>query len=122
MGPVGTPGARACARREPGTPRVMSSPKSLITRKAAKAVIAHSAHGSVSKVKRRPVRSGLLLAAGGALGAVAGFLLGRRSAPGPGAAAAARDDAPETSAGAPRPVAAVPDEAARAAGSATSVT
>ncbi len=99
----------------------MSSPKSLITRKAAKAVVAHSAHGSISKVKRRPVRSGVLLAAGGVLGAAVGFLIGRRSAPSPHAAAA-HDDAPGTNAGAPRPVASVPDEAARAAGSATSVT
>jgi hypothetical protein len=99
----------------------MSSPKSLITRKAAKAVVAHSAHGSISKVKRRPVRSGLLLTVGGALGAAVGFLLGRRTAP-PSDTANAAGAGQATSAGAPRPVAAVPDEAARAAGSAASTT
>lgn len=59
----------------------MSSPKSLIRRKAAKAVVAHSAHGAVSKVRRQPARATSLLGAGALLGALAGYLLGRRTAP-----------------------------------------
>ena len=56
----------------------MSSPKSVITRKAAKAVVAHSAHGTVSKARRQPVRTATLLGLGAALGTIIGFLLGRR--------------------------------------------
>jgi hypothetical protein len=56
----------------------MSSPKSIITRKAAKAVVAHSAHGTVSKARRQPVRTATLLGLGAMLGTVIGFLLGRR--------------------------------------------
>ena len=62
----------------------MTSPKSLIKRKAAKAVVLHSAHGSIAKVRRRPARSAALLSAGATLGTAIGYLLGRRS----GAAAA----------------------------------
>lgn len=69
----------------------MSSPKSVIRRKAAKAVVAHTAHGAVSKVRRRPARAASLLTAGALLGAAVGFLLGRRTAStaSPAAAAAA---------------------------------
>lgn len=60
----------------------MTSPKSLIKRKTAKAVVLHSAHGSIAKVRRRPARSAALLSAGAALGTAIGFLLGRRSGTG----------------------------------------
>lgn len=56
----------------------MTSPTSLVKRKAAKAVVLHSAHGSMSKVRRRPARSAVLLSAGATIGTVIGFLLGRR--------------------------------------------
>ncbi|PTL58301.1 hypothetical protein [Paraconexibacter algicola] len=79
----------------------MSSPKTLIKRKAAKAVVAHTAHGTVSKVRRRPARATSLLGAGALLGAVVGYLLGRR---GGGAPAAPHAAAPPV-APAPAPVA-----------------
>ncbi len=67
----------------------MSSPKSLIRRKAAKAVVTHTAHGALAKVRRRPARTASLLTAGALLGAAVGFLLGRRTAPTPSPAPAA---------------------------------
>lgn len=67
--------------RPTGYAWVMSSPKTLIKRKAAKAVVTHTAHGAVSKVRRKPARSATLLGAGALLGALAGYVLGRRTAP-----------------------------------------
>ncbi len=49
-------------------------------RKAAKATIRHSVHGVVSKYKRQPLRSTTLLTIGGALGAAAGWIAGRKTA------------------------------------------
>jgi len=74
----------------------MTSPKSMIRRKAAKAVVVHSAHGSISKVRRRPARSAALLTAGAAIGMAIGFLLGRWRAP-------ATATPPRTSTQAPAP-------------------
>lgn len=56
----------------------MTSPKSLIRRKSAKAVAVHSAHGTISKLRRRPARTGTLVGLGMTLGTAIGFLLGRR--------------------------------------------
>jgi len=56
---------------------MMTPIKRLIVRKAATATVRHSAHGALAKVRRRPLRSTGLLAAGAAIGAAAGFLAGR---------------------------------------------
>ncbi len=53
-----------------------TSLKSTIARKGAKAGVKHTAHGTVSKLKRSPLRAGTLLALGG----VVGFLAGRLTA------------------------------------------
>ncbi|HET7589727.1 MAG TPA: hypothetical protein VFK14_06030 [Solirubrobacterales bacterium] len=58
----------------------MSAIKSTIARKAVKATAKHSAHGTASKLKRDPVRVATLLGLGGALGALAGFMVGRNTA------------------------------------------
>ena len=54
-----------------------SSLKSTIARKAAKATVKHTAHGTASKLKREPMRAGTLLAVGGAVGALIGWLAAR---------------------------------------------
>jgi len=58
-----------------------STLKSTLVRKAAKAGVKHSAHGTASKLKRSPMRTATLLAIGG----VVGFLAGRLAAPSPSA-------------------------------------
>jgi len=55
----------------------MSTIKSTLARKAAKAAVKHTAHGTASKLKRDPVRAATLLSVGGALGAAAGWMAGR---------------------------------------------
>ena len=55
----------------------MSAMKKTLARKAAKAAAKHTAHGTVSKLKRDPVRAVTLLGLGGAVGALAGWLAGR---------------------------------------------
>jgi len=50
-----------------------------VGKKAAKTTARHSVRGLGSKAKRQPMRSATLLGAGGAVGAVAGFLAGRKS-------------------------------------------
>jgi len=54
-----------------------SSLKSAVARKAVKATVRHTAHGTASKLKHNPMRASTLLAVGGALGAVAGWLAAR---------------------------------------------
>ncbi len=54
-----------------------NSLKSIALRKTAKAGAKHTAHGTASKLKRQPMRAGTLLLVGGALGAVAGWLVAR---------------------------------------------
>lgn len=63
-----------------------SSLKSTLVRRAAKAGVKHTAHGTASKLKRRPLRAGTLLAIGGAIGALAGWMAARSitAAPSPG--------------------------------------
>ncbi len=53
-----------------------NSLKSTVVRKAAKAGVKHTAHGTASKLKRSPMRSTTLLALGGALGFLAGRVAG----------------------------------------------
>jgi ferric-dicitrate binding protein FerR (iron transport regulator) len=55
-----------------------NSLKSTIARKAAKTGVKHTAHGTASKLKRRPFRAGALLAVGGGIGAVTGWAAARR--------------------------------------------
>jgi len=54
------------------------SVKQKVARRAVKSTAKHSAHGAAAKLRRRPLRTTMLLAAGGALGAVVGWLAGRR--------------------------------------------
>jgi hypothetical protein len=49
-------------------------------RKAAKATVRHSWRGFVAKAQRQPLRSTTLLSIGGALGAAAGWIAGRKTA------------------------------------------
>lgn len=58
----------------------MTNAKARIGRKAAKAVVKHSAHGTASKVRRDPARATTLLGLGAAVGVAVGYLVGRRSA------------------------------------------
>jgi hypothetical protein len=44
-----------------------------VGKKAVKATVRHSAHGVISKARRRPLRSGGLLGAGAAIGAALGW-------------------------------------------------
>lgn len=53
------------------------SVKSKLGRKAATSVVKHTAHGTVSKARRDPMRSSRLVGLGAVLGALAGFLAGR---------------------------------------------
>ena len=55
----------------------MPSIKKAVARKAAKSAAKHTAHGTVSKLRRDPVRAVTLLGLGGLLGATAGWLAGR---------------------------------------------
>ncbi len=49
-------------------------------RKAARVTLRHSWHGLVSKAQRQPLRSTTLLSIGGAVGAAAGWIAGRKAA------------------------------------------
>ncbi|MBV9802717.1 MAG: hypothetical protein JO130_05985 [Solirubrobacterales bacterium] len=51
-----------------------------IGKKATKATVRHSVRGVVSKAQRKPLRSATLLSLGGAFGAMAGWLAGRKTA------------------------------------------
>ena len=57
----------------------MSAIKRTLTRKAAKSAAKHTAHGTASKFKRNPVRAATLLGLGGAVGALAGWMVGRNA-------------------------------------------
>jgi len=54
--------------------------KKLVARKAAKTAVKHTAHGTVSKLRRDPMRAATLLGLGGAIGAAAGWVAGRSAA------------------------------------------
>lgn len=66
----------------------MAKMKKSLARKAVKATALHSARGTASKVKRSPLRAVTLLGVGGALGAAAGWMLGRGTGAGPASAGA----------------------------------
>lgn len=55
--------------------------KAKLARKAVKTTAKHTARGTASKLKRNPVRAATLLGLGAAIGAVAGWLLGRTASP-----------------------------------------
>lgn len=58
----------------------MASMKSLAARKTVKATAKHSAHGTASKLRRKPLRTVTLLGAGALVGGFAGWTAGRSSA------------------------------------------
>jgi hypothetical protein len=58
----------------------MPAIKRTVARKAAKTAAKHTAHGTVSKLKRDPMRAATLLGLGGAIGVVAGWIAGRSAA------------------------------------------
>lgn len=60
----------------------MPSIKQTIARKAVKSTAKHTAHGTASKLKRRPVRAITLLGVGFVAGIAAGAALRRPSRPG----------------------------------------
>ena len=53
------------------------SVKTKLARKAVKTTAKHTAHGTFSKVERKPFRSLTLLAVGAGIGALVGWLIGR---------------------------------------------
>lgn len=55
----------------------MPSIKKAVAKKAAKGAAKHTAHGTVSRLRRDPMRAVTLLGLGGLLGAAAGWLAGR---------------------------------------------
>jgi uncharacterized protein YcfJ len=55
----------------------MPSIKKAVARKAVKSTAKHSARGTLAKLKRSPVQAATLLGIGSAVGAVAGWMLGR---------------------------------------------
>jgi hypothetical protein len=57
----------------------MPSIKKAVARKAVRSTAKHTAHGTVSKLKRDPVRAGTLLVLGALVGVFAGWTLGRSS-------------------------------------------
>ena len=58
----------------------MTSIKTKLARKAVKTTARHTAHGTASKLRGSPLRTGTLLAVGG----FTGFLVGRLSGQAPG--------------------------------------
>jgi hypothetical protein len=70
----------------------MPSIKKKVARKAVKSTAKHTAHGSLAKLKRDPMRATTLLALGGLAGGLGGWLLGRAGTSG-GAVGAARGSA-----------------------------
>lgn len=53
--------------------------KQKFARKAVKTTAKHTAHGTVSKLKREPARASALLGAGALIGIVVGWIVGRSS-------------------------------------------
>jgi hypothetical protein len=58
----------------------MSKLGSTVGKKAAKATVRHSIRGVKSKAQRQPLRSASLLSIGGAVGLMAGWFAGRKTA------------------------------------------
>lgn len=57
----------------------MANIRSSLGKKAAKATLRHSVRGVASKAQRQPLRSATLLSVGGLLGAISGWVAGRKS-------------------------------------------
>jgi hypothetical protein len=57
----------------------MANIRNSLGKKAARATFRHSVHGFASKAQRQPLRSATLLTVGGLVGAVSGWLAGRKS-------------------------------------------
>jgi hypothetical protein len=57
----------------------MSNITNFIGKKAAKATFRHSVRGVASKAQRQPLRSATLLSVGGVVGAISGWLAGRKT-------------------------------------------
>lgn len=57
----------------------MANIRNSLGKKAAKATLRHSVHGFASKAQRQPLRSATLLGVGGLVGALSGWLAGRKS-------------------------------------------
>lgn len=57
----------------------MANIRNSLGKKAAKATLRHSVHGFASKAQRQPLRSATLLSVGGLVGAISGWLAGRKS-------------------------------------------
>jgi hypothetical protein len=57
----------------------MSNITNFIGKKAAKATFRHSVRGVASKAQRQPLRSATLLSVGGLVGAISGWLAGRKT-------------------------------------------
>ena len=53
------------------------SVKTKLARQAVKTTAKHTAHGTLSKIERKPFRSITLLAVGAAIGGLVGWLIGR---------------------------------------------
>ena len=53
------------------------SVKTKLARQAVKTTAKHTAHGTLSKFERKPLRSFTLLALGAAIGGLVGWLIGR---------------------------------------------
>jgi F0F1-type ATP synthase assembly protein I len=56
----------------------MTSLRKTVGKKAVRATVRHSLHGFTSKAQRQPLRSASLLSAGGMVGAVVGWVAGRK--------------------------------------------
>ena len=57
----------------------MANIRSSLGKKAARAALRHTVHGFASKAQRKPLRSATLLSVGGLIGAVSGWLAGRKT-------------------------------------------
>jgi len=56
----------------------MAKITSFLGKKAAKATVRHTVHGVASKAQRQPLRTATLLSVGGVLGAVSGWVAGKK--------------------------------------------
>lgn len=59
----------------------MTSVRKSVGKKAVKATARHSWRRFEAKARRKPLRSATLFTAGGAVGLVAGYMAGRKTAP-----------------------------------------
>lgn len=57
----------------------MTNIRNSLGKKAARATLRHSVRGFASKAQRKPLRSATLVSLGGVVGAISGWLAGRKS-------------------------------------------